>query len=128
LTSEGTGYSGIVALAFIKLAWFGVRGGNMGFMLLPVLKPARTSNICIKDRIPGSTVHADLRIKIRRLPRIDIMGLFRGRVVIPKRRYGKRRYLVLAVAEPPCFTISPFINPADPVDPVIRVLFPFHIS
>jgi len=23
-------------------------------------------------------------------------------------------------------TISPFINPADPVDPVIRVLFPFH--
>jgi hypothetical protein len=23
-------------------------------------------------------------------------------------------------------TFSPFINPADPVDPVIRVLFPFH--
>jgi hypothetical protein len=82
----------------------------------------------------------------------------------PKRRYGKRRYFVLAVAEPPfppfhgCFqktgsrvkralarddtvyslvdlfrgepfhhsTFSPFINPADPVDPVIRVLFPFH--
>jgi hypothetical protein len=23
-------------------------------------------------------------------------------------------------------TFPPFINPADPVDPVIRVLFPFH--
>jgi len=32
------------------LALFGVRAGKMGFMLMPVLKPARTSNIFIQDR------------------------------------------------------------------------------
>ena len=32
------------------LAVFGVRAGNMCFMLMPVLKPARTSNIFTQDR------------------------------------------------------------------------------
>jgi len=58
--------------------------------------------IILKDLIPGQA----------RLPGmtqyIACWSLFRGRVVIPKRRYGKHRYLVLAVAEPPCFTIPPF--------------------
>jgi len=31
----------------------------MGFMLIPVLKPARTSNIFFKDWFPGQAVHAD---------------------------------------------------------------------
>ena len=41
------------------LAGFVVRAGNMGFMLMPVLKPARTSNILIKDWLLAQAVHAD---------------------------------------------------------------------
>ena len=31
----------------------------MGFMLMPVLKPARTSNIFIQYRFPAQAIHAD---------------------------------------------------------------------
>jgi hypothetical protein len=41
------------------LAGFVVRAGNMGFMLMPVQKPARTSNILIKDWLLAQAVHAD---------------------------------------------------------------------
>ena len=41
------------------LAWFGVRAGNMGFMPIPVLKPARTSNSFLKHWLLAQAVHAD---------------------------------------------------------------------
>ena len=40
----------LVRLLNSMLAVFGVRDGNIGFMLMQVLKPARTSNIFTQDR------------------------------------------------------------------------------
>ena len=40
----------LVRLLNSMLAVFGVRDGKIGFMLMPVLKPARTSNIFTQDR------------------------------------------------------------------------------
>ena len=51
----------LVRLLNSMLAVVGVRAGNIGFMLMPVLKPAQTSNIFIKHWLPAQAVHADLR-------------------------------------------------------------------
>ena len=148
-------------------------------MLMPVLKPARTSNIPIKDWLPDQAVHTDIRGKIRGLARIIVWcALFPGRVftlsfsfnlcnlcnlwillkdwipgqVTPPNRCAlwrgprqpgmtrfwgleglfraasaintsSRHHSTTKVCLGLLFTIKPFINPADPVDPVIRVLF-----
>jgi len=70
------------------LAGFGVRAGKMGFMLMPVLKPARTSNIFLKTCSwvrRFTQISADNRRGFQRIGVIKGAVALGGLVVVYKR-------------------------------------------